>query len=164
MAGNQTARCTIDSPVKGISQRMSSAVDDSPSARILAKFLLDSVRRGASRIHIERLPKMVSDFASSTEKGRAIAEVETCPAPRESHKRFSVSMEIDGAWEEVEMFPIVLWDKVISRLKVLARMVDYGPEESVDGYLLTPLEDGTQAEFYVTTNPNPFSDNEVTVE
>ena len=143
---------------------MSSAVEDSPSARILAKFLRDSVSRGASQIRFERLPKTVSVLASSTEKGKAITKVEMCPAPRENHNRFSVSMEIDGVWEEVGMFPIVLWDKVISRLKVLARMVDYGPKKSVDGYLLTPLEDGTQAEFCVTTNPNPFSDNEVTVE
>jgi hypothetical protein len=72
-------------------------------------------------------------------------------------------MDIDGIGIEVARPPIGLWETVISRLKVLSRMVDYGPNKSEQGELALQLPDGRTVTMQVTSNPNPHTDTKVTL-
>ena len=121
--------------------------------RFVDVVLLDATKR-ADRIHFERIHE-------SNEVG--------C--------RFSVSFEKDGSCKEyktdgespdevfrrLSMRPSEVWQKILRRLKVMANVVDDGPTISADGQILLRLSKNRTVEFYMTTNPDPYTDNKVTL-
>ncbi len=138
---------------------MQSTVDDAPCVRFVNKVLRDSVRRGATCLRFERHPKMKAMHVKALENGAETPKVEMWPTGEYSW--FSILMEIDGKFEVTAGPPVALWERIIRRLKVMSRMVDHGPYKSVNGYLNLQTEGNNQATFFVTTNPDPTSDNAV---
>jgi hypothetical protein len=59
--------------------------------------------------------------------------------------------------------PIRVCTKVISRLKVISGMLDYGPKKSKDGCINFRKSTKPIAVFYLAENPNPHTTNEVTL-
>ncbi len=114
--------------------------DESPVARFVLMILLNASKRGVERIHFERYPE---------ENGES--------------DNFVISNEMDGIHKETEDPPWEKWADIIRRLKIIARMVDYGPKKSVDGQIIVRLAKNRSVEFFMTTNPNPYSDNKVTL-
>ena len=137
---------------------------DTPVVRFVNAVLNNSVERRATRVRFELRPKSVRKFVKRIEDSADFNNVGSHTEQRETQHRFIVSMEIDGRIEEVAQPPVVLWDKTISRLKVMARMVDYGPTKSENGCLEPPLEIGEIARFFMTSNPNPSTDKVVILE
>ena len=140
---------------------MHSTVDDAPSTRFVNKILQDAIHRGAERVHFERRHRSDWIMVKSIECGEERVDFEERPGSRGDDDQFLILMEFDGTFQEVAAPPLALWERIVSRLKVLARMVDYGPNKSVGGYFTLPVGEKGSAEFYMTSNPNPFSDSEV---
>ena len=115
-------------------------ISETAVARFVYMILLNAIKQGVERIHFERFPE----------------------APGEDGD-FTISYEKDGICTEIEEPPWEVWQNVISRLKVMARMVDYGPNKSVDGHIVVQLSKNRSVDFLMTTNPNPYSDNKVTL-
>jgi len=143
---------------------MSTSVSDSPAVVILEKFLRDATMRDATRIRFERKSKDEAVFETVVQDGVEKTAVSFRPGPRGPKDSFQVQMEIDGEYETVGMLPIVLWEHIISRLKIMSRMIDYGEKKSVNGRFCLSIEDGRTENFFVTSNPNPYSDRIVVVE
>jgi len=116
-------------------------ITDSPAIRFVNKVLLDSVKMNVERIHFRRRPD--ADNFEGT---------------------FSVFFEKDGTETLIHELPMDLWRYPISRLKVMARMVDCGSNVSKDGYINFRLSKNRTAHFYLPDNPNPHTSNAVTVE
>jgi len=123
------------------------STDESPVSQYVLMILLNANRRGVERIHFERFPEV------NGEDGE-----------------FTISFEKDGLCKETDTPPrdyflssFELWQRIIRRLKVIARTVDYGPKISVDGHINLRLSKNRLAEFYLTTNPDANSDNKVTL-
>lgn len=110
------------------------SVDDAPVVRFVNKVLLESIKKGAGEIHLER-----------------------------GDGEFVVSFSIDGEAHEIARPPPVLWAKIVARLKVMARMVDYGPSKSADGRILLELSKTRTEEFLVDGNPDPVADERVVI-
>lgn len=119
---------------------MSSPVDDAPISRFVNNVLQNAIQQGAEKIHLERRLKTIGNGGI-----------------------FGIAIEVDGALVEIAMPPIVLWEQIISRLKVMARMADYGPNKSEHGEFTLQLSDGRTAELQLTSNPNPHTDTKVTL-
>ena len=112
-----------------------SQIDDAPIVRFVHKVLLDSIKNGAEEVHFKR-----------------------------DNEKFYVYYKVDGEMQEAAKPPASLWGKTISRIKVMARMGDYGPQKSEDGDTLLKLNDKVTIKFYVTTNPDPSSDTMVVLQ
>jgi len=119
---------------------MNDPVEDAPVSGFVDHFLQSAIQQGAEKIHLERRLKIFG-------KGGI----------------FSIAIEADGASVEIAMPPIVLWEQIVSRLKVMARMVDYGPNKSERGEFMLQLSDGRTAEIQITSNPNPHTDTKLTL-
>ena len=83
---------------------------ESPAGRFVIKLLLDAVKRDVIRIRFERIPQT-----------------------DEKAGRVSVYYLTDEGEQEIGQPPYMLWHNIVSRLKIMARMVDYGPDKSTDG-------------------------------
>jgi hypothetical protein len=68
-----------------------------------------------------------------------------------------------GDRQEVASLKIYYWSGIVARLKVLARMSDYGPSKSTSGTIVLHHDDETKLMFILENNPNPFKDTEVVV-
>jgi hypothetical protein len=143
---------------------MSTSIADSPAVIILEKFLRDATMRDATRIRFERKSKNEPVFETVLQDGVEQTTVSLRQGPWGRKDSFQVQMEIDGEYETVGMLPVVLWEHIISRLKVMSRMIDYGPNKSVNGRFCLSVEGSRTENFFVTSNPNPFSDRIVIVE
>jgi hypothetical protein len=119
---------------------MNDPVEDAPASRFVNHFLQSAIQQGAEKIHLERRLKTFG-------KGGI----------------FSIAIEVDGASVEIAMPPIVLWEQIVSQLKVMARMVDYGPNKTEVGEFTLLLSDGRTADIQLTSNPNPHTDTKVTL-
>jgi hypothetical protein len=119
---------------------MNDPVDEAPSSQFINQFLQRAIRQGAERIHLERQLKTYGNGGV-----------------------FNIAIEVDGASVQIAALPVALWEKAISQLKVLARMVDYGPNKSESGEFTLQLPDGGTATIELTSNPNPHTDSNVTL-
>lgn len=70
---------------------------------------------------------------------------------------------LTGSLQEIASPPIYLWNAIIARLKVLARMPDYGLQKSTSGTIVLHDDDETELTFVLENNPNPFIDTEVVI-
>ena len=114
-------------------------VKDSPEVRFTNEVLMDALGRGADAVRYRR-------YASrSDRRGRVV-----------------VGFRVDEKWQEALVPSALRWSKLINRLKVMSRMVDYGPKVSTDGTILLRLSESRTARFHLTSNPGP-GDNELLI-
>jgi type II secretory ATPase GspE/PulE/Tfp pilus assembly ATPase PilB-like protein len=113
---------------------------DTVASRFVLIVLIQAASRQAEKIHFRRL----SDSPGN-------------------HCDIAVYFERDGTEEPVDHPPMKVWRNVISKLKVISGMVDYGPIKSEDGYINFQLSKNRTAVFYLPENPNPHTANEVTL-
>jgi len=127
-------------------QGMKNLDNESPTARFVLIILLNATKRAVDRIHFEKLPDADSEIS-----------------------KFTVSLETDGISKEMVDPPreqwqdVISWQDTIRRLKVIADIVDYGPRKSSEGHIELRLSKNRFAEFQLTTNPDPYSDDRVTL-
>jgi type IV pilus assembly protein PilB len=111
---------------------ISSDVDDAPIVRFVNKILLDSVKKGASDIHFE---------------------------PYE--KNFRIRFRTDGMLHEVASPPASVATKVISRIKVMARMDIAERRVPQDGRIKLIVSKHRTLDFRVNTCPTLFGEKVV---
>ncbi|WP_434150289.1 type IV-A pilus assembly ATPase PilB [Methylocaldum gracile subsp. desertum] len=115
----------IDQPSEG----ESSDIDDAPIVRLVNKFLLDAIKKGASDIHFE---------------------------PYE--KNFRVRFRHDGMLHEVTSLPVNLSGRVAARLKVMSRMDIAERRIPQDGRIKMALSRTRAIDFRVNTCPTLFGE------
>lgn len=101
----------------------------------MEKVLSDAVARNGSRIKLER-----------------------------DSKGFTITVEVNGEFLPSAEPPDWSWDRCVSRLKALARMVDYGSNISTEGAFQIDSKATSGVTFHLTSNPNPHKDRELIVE
>lgn len=115
----------IDQPSEGENPD----VDDAPIVRLVNKFLLDAIKKGASDIHFE---------------------------PYE--KTFRVRFRHDGMLHEVTSLPVNLAGRVAARLKVMSRMDIAERRIPQDGRIKMALSRSRAIDFRVNTCPTLFGE------
>ncbi len=115
-------------------------VDDSPVVRFTNKVLLDALGKRAHAIRYRRYPSRTDP------RGRVV-----------------VGFRVGEEWQEALVPSILRWGKLINRLKVMSRMVDYGPNVSTDGTIVLRVSESRTARFRLTSNPRP-GDDELLIE
>jgi type IV pilus assembly protein PilB len=115
----------IDQPSEGETPD----VDDAPIVRLVNKFLLDAIKKGASDIHFE---------------------------PYE--KTFRVRFRHDGMLHEVTSLPVNLSGRVAARLKVMSRMDIAERRIPQDGRIKMALSRSRAIDFRVNTCPTLFGE------
>ena len=101
-----------------------SEVDDAPVVRYLQKILLDAINGGASDIHFEPYEKF-----------------------------FRIRYRLDGALYEVAQPPLVIKDKLASRIKVISKLDISEKRVPQDGRLKLKLSNTRAIDFRVSTLP-----------
>lgn len=115
----------IDQPSEGETPD----VDDAPIVRLVNKFLLDAIKKGASDIHFE---------------------------PYE--KTFRVRFRHDGMLHEITSLPVNLAGRVAARLKVMSRMDIAERRIPQDGRIKMALSRSRAIDFRVNTCPTLFGE------
>lgn len=103
--------------------------DDAPAVRYLQKILLDAIRLGASDLHLE-------------------------PFEHGCRLRF----RIDGVLRDIAEPPLILRDKLASRIKVLARLDIAEKRVPQDGRMKLTLSSSHAVQFRVSTLPTLFGE------
>jgi type IV pilus assembly protein PilB len=106
--------------------------NDAPVVRFVNKVLLDAIKRGASDIHFE---------------------------PYE--KNYRVRTRLDGVLKQVASPPIALSNKVVARLKVMARLDIAERRLPQDGRIKMKLSKNRAIDFRVNTCPTLFGEKVV---
>lgn len=109
-----------------------SEIDDAPIVRFVNKILLDSIKRGASDIHLE---------------------------PYE--KNFRIRFRADGILHEVASPPSGISGRIISRIKVMAKMDIAERRVPQDGRIKMVLSKNRAIDFRVNTCPTLFGEKVV---
>ncbi len=107
-------------------------IDDAPIVRFVNKILLDSIKRGASDIHLE---------------------------PYE--KNFRIRFRADGMLSEIASPPASLSNRVISRIKVMSKMDIAERRVPQDGRIKMQLSKNRAIDFRVNTCPTLFGEKVV---
>jgi len=107
-------------------------VEDAPIVRFLNKILMDAVNLGASDIHFE---------------------------PYEKHYR--IRMRVDGVLRDHAMPPLSIRDKLVSRIKVLAKLDISEKRVPQDGRMRLILSPTRTIDFRVSTLPTLFGEKTV---
>ena len=110
----------------------SNDVEDAPIVRFLNKILMDAVNLGASDIHFE---------------------------PYEKHYR--IRMRVDGVLRDHAMPPLSIRDKLVSRIKVLAKLDISEKRVPQDGRMRLILSPTRTIDFRVSTLPTLFGEKTV---
>jgi type IV pilus assembly protein PilB len=111
---------------------INSEIDDAPIVRFVNKILLDSIKKGASDIHLE---------------------------PYE--KNFRIRFRSDGILHEVASPPTSAANRIISRIKVMARMDIAERRVPQDGRIKMSLSKHRAIDFRVNTCPTLFGEKVV---
>ncbi|MEF3077245.1 type IV-A pilus assembly ATPase PilB [Methylobacter sp. Wu1] len=111
---------------------INSEIDDAPIVRFVNKILLDSIKKGASDIHLE---------------------------PYE--KNFRIRFRSDGILHEVASPPTSAANRIISRIKVMARMDIAERRVPQDGRIKMSLSKNRAIDFRVNTCPTLFGEKVV---
>ncbi|MGR8940203.1 MAG: type IV-A pilus assembly ATPase PilB [Gammaproteobacteria bacterium] len=111
---------------------INSEIDDAPIVRFVNKILLDSVKKGASDIHLE---------------------------PYE--KNFRIRFRTDGMLNEVANPPASIATKIISRIKVMARLDIAERRVPQDGRIKLFVSKNRTLDFRVNTCPTLFGEKVV---
>jgi type IV pilus assembly protein PilB len=122
-------RITGGDEIDQASEGETSDIDDAPIVRLVNKFLLDAIKKGASDIHFE---------------------------PYE--KNFRVRFRHDGMLHEVTSLPVNLAGRVSARLKVMSRMDIAERRIPQDGRIKMALSRTRAIDFRVNTCPTLFGE------
>jgi type IV pilus assembly protein PilB len=109
-----------------------SDIDDAPIVRFVNKILLDSIKKGASDIHLE---------------------------PYE--KNFRIRYRADGILTEITSPPVTLANRIISRIKVMSKMDIAERRVPQDGRIKMQLSRHRAIDFRVNTCPTLFGEKVV---
>ncbi len=116
------------SPEK-VDEASSMEVDDAPVVRFIQKMLLDAINEGASDIHFE---------------------------PYE--KSYRIRFRSDGILREVAAPPLVIKDKIASRIKVISRLNIAEKRVPQDGRMRLVLSKSRSIDFRVSTLPTMYGE------
>ena len=108
---------------------MSAEVDDAPVVRYIQKILLDAIAAGASDIHFEPFEKF-----------------------------YRIRYRLDGRLIEIAQPPLVIKDKVASRIKVISKLDIAEKRVPQDGRLKLMLSKNRAIDFRVSTLPTLFGE------
>ena len=108
---------------------MSAEVDDAPVVRYIQKILLDAISAGASDIHFEPFEKF-----------------------------YRIRYRLDGRLIEIAQPPLVIKDKVASRIKVISKLDIAEKRVPQDGRLKLMLSKSRAIDFRVSTLPTLFGE------
>ena len=118
-----------DVPQTGSGDEESSEVEDAPVVRYLQKILIDAIQAGVSDIHFE---------------------------PYEKYYR--VRYRLDGILMEVAQPPLVIKDKLASRIKVISKLDISEKRVPQDGRMKIVLSKSKAIDFRVSTLPTLFGE------
>ena len=116
-------------PTSATAEDDSSEVDDAPVVRYIQKILLDAISAGASDIHFEPFEKF-----------------------------YRIRYRLDGALIEVAQPPLVIKEKVASRIKVISKLDIAEKRVPQDGRLKLMLTKNRAIDFRVSTLPCLFGE------
>ncbi len=116
-------------PTTSAAEDDSSEVDDAPVVRYIQKILLDAISAGASDIHFEPFEKF-----------------------------YRIRYRLDGALIEVAQPPMVIKEKVASRIKVISKLDIAEKRVPQDGRLKLMLSKSRAIDFRVSTLPVLFGE------
>lgn len=106
-----------------------SEVDDAPVVRFIQKILLDAINDGASDIHFE---------------------------PYE--KSYRIRFRVDGVLREIASPPLVIKEKIASRIKVISRLNIAEKRVPQDGRMRLVLSKSRSIDFRVSTLPTMYGE------
>jgi len=107
-------------------------VDDAPIVKFLNKILLDAINMGASDLHFEPFEKF-----------------------------YRIRFRVDGELREIAQPPLMIKDKLVSRIKVLCRMDISEKRIPQDGRMKLTLSPTKAIDFRVSTLPTLFGEKVV---
>ncbi len=114
------------------SEAAASEIDDAPIVKFLNKILLDAINLGASDIHFEPFEKF-----------------------------YRIRLRVDGVLREHAQPPVSIKDKLVSRIKVLARLDISEKRVPQDGRMRLILSPVKTIDFRVSTLPTLFGEKTV---
>jgi type IV pilus assembly protein PilB len=120
-----------DSPVT-VSPEAANDIEDAPIVKFLNKILMDAVNLGASDIHFEPFEKF-----------------------------YRIRLRVDGVLREHAQPPITIRDKLVSRIKVLAKLDISEKRVPQDGRMRLILSPVKTIDFRVSTLPTLFGEKTV---
>ena len=110
----------------------STEVDDAPVVKFLNKILLDAINMGASDLHFEPFEKF-----------------------------YRIRFRVDGELREITQPPVMIKEKLVSRIKVLSRMDISEKRVPQDGRMKLVLSQTKAIDFRVSTLPTLFGEKVV---
>ncbi len=116
-------------PTSSVDDEASSEVDDAPVVRYIQKILLDAISAGASDIHFEPFEKF-----------------------------YRIRYRLDGRLIEIAQPPLVIKEKVASRIKVISKLDIAEKRVPQDGRLKLMLSKSRAIDFRVSTLPTLFGE------
>ena len=116
-------------PTSATDDEASSEVDDAPVVRYIQKILLDAISAGASDIHFEPFEKF-----------------------------YRIRYRLDGRLIEIAQPPLVIKEKVASRIKVISKLDIAEKRVPQDGRLKLMLSKNRAIDFRVSTLPTLFGE------
>lgn len=126
------ASLTFDDDTKDSDAKDDSDIDEAPIVKFVNKILLDSIRKGASDIHLEVF-----------------------------EKTFRIRFRIDGVLQEIASPPSNLANRLISRIKVMSKMDIAERRVPQDGRIKIALSPTSAIDFRVNTCPTLFGEKVV---
>jgi type IV pilus assembly protein PilB len=120
---------TDDETLAKADESAAADVDDAPVVRFIQKVLLDAISEGASDIHFE---------------------------PYEKHYR--IRFRVDGMLKEVQQPPLVIKEKIASRIKVVSKLDIAEKRVPQDGRMKLVLSKSRAIDFRVSTLPTLFGE------
>ena len=120
---------TDEEAAEKIDDAASVEVDDAPVVRFIQKMLLDAINDGASDIHFE---------------------------PYE--KSYRIRFRIDGVLREIAAPPLVIKEKIASRIKVISRLNIAEKRVPQDGRMRLVLSKSRAIDFRVSTLPTMYGE------
>ena len=118
-----------DEPGEKAEDQAALEVDDAPVVRFIQKMLLDAINDGASDIHFE---------------------------PYE--KSYRIRFRVDGALREIASPPLVIKEKIASRIKVISRLNIAEKRVPQDGRMRLVLSKSRAIDFRVSTLPTMYGE------
>jgi type IV pilus assembly protein PilB len=120
---------TTSTSTSTVDEELSQEVDDAPVVRYIQKILLDAISAGASDIHFEPFEKF-----------------------------YRIRYRLDGRLIEVAQPPVVIKEKVASRIKVISKLDIAEKRVPQDGRLKLILSKSRAIDFRVSTLPTLFGE------
>jgi type IV pilus assembly protein PilB len=118
-----------DGTVASLADEESSEIEDAPVVKYIQKILIDAINQGVSDIHFE---------------------------PYE--KSYRIRYRLDGLLSEVAQPPLVIKDKVASRIKVISKLDIAEKRVPQDGRMKLVLSKAKAIDFRVSTLPTLFGE------